>query len=62
MRHEDTVAALASSMPAGIRFRLADLNVDWRAAQIAEFQAERLAEAGYVLIYTGLHAEAGESA
>jgi hypothetical protein len=48
-----TAAALASALPAGIRY-FVDLDLHkqriWRAQEIAAFQAERLAESGYVLV------------
>lgn len=44
--------ALASTLPAGIRY-FVDLDKQriWRAQEIAKFQAERLAESGYLLAY-----------
>ena len=57
MNAQDTSAALASALPAGIAYPPEDspagkaFSARWTAAKIAEFQAERLAESGYVLIY-----------
>ena len=48
-----TAAALASALPAGISY--GDMEEDgWqlRAAEIAAFQAERLAESGWRLVHT----------
>lgn len=49
--------ALASALPAGISYPADDskagkaFDARWNAQQIAEFQAERLAESGYRLVY-----------
>lgn len=51
MNTQDTAAALASALPGGITYILGSGRDDWTAAAIAEFQAERLAESGYVLTY-----------
>lgn len=40
--------ALASALPAGVMVPLVN---DWHAREIAAFQAERLAESGYVLLH-----------
>lgn len=45
--------ALASALPAGIAYDLGPDEDLWRARQIAEFQAVRLAESGYRLVYVG---------
>jgi hypothetical protein len=49
-----TAAALASALPAGIRY-FVDLDLHkqriWRAQEIADFQAERLAESGWRLVH-----------
>lgn len=44
----DTAAALASALPAGISYDVDILR--WRAKDIAAFQADRLAEQGWVLV------------
>ena len=44
---------LASALPGGITYILGSGRDDWTARQIAEFQAERLAESGYRLTYVG---------
>lgn len=49
MNNSDTAAALASALPAGIRYDGFTTALVWRAKEIAAFQAERLAEAGYTL-------------
>jgi hypothetical protein len=49
-----TAAALASALPAGINYDTAvhaGTKPDWRAADIAAFQAERLAESGWRLVH-----------
>jgi hypothetical protein len=47
-----TAAALASALPAGVELRPSYPGSDvWYARDIAAFQAERLAESGYRLIY-----------
>jgi hypothetical protein len=52
-----TAAALASALPAGISYILGSERDDWTAADIATFQAERLAESGYQLVYRPTSAE-----
>jgi hypothetical protein len=46
-----TAAALASALPAGISYILGSERDDWTAANIAHFQAERLAESGWRLVH-----------
>lgn len=46
-----TADALASALPAGIHYDAA-ANLRWDTARVARFQAEKLAEAGYVLVHT----------
>lgn len=45
-----TPDVLASALPAGITYDAA-VNLRWDTTRIARFQAERLAEAGYVLVH-----------
>jgi hypothetical protein len=47
---DHTAAALASALPAGIRYAISDNDyLDIR--EIADFQAERLAESGWRLVH-----------
>lgn len=50
MDHETTAAALASCLPAAL-LRQEGAGVYWSAREVADFQAERLAESGYTLIW-----------
>lgn len=46
--------ALASALPAGIGYAISN-SASWDAQEIAYFQAARLAESGYQLVYVGVH-------
>jgi hypothetical protein len=51
-----TAAALASALPRGVELRPPKPGSDiWYAREIAEFQAERLAESGYRLVHADDH-------
>jgi hypothetical protein len=52
-------AALASTLPAGIAYDVMPdgPDLDWRAPEIAEFQAERLREAGYKVVLNDTDAD-----
>jgi hypothetical protein len=52
-----TAAALASALPAGIKHDFKIMGGSWDTQQIAAFQAERLAESGYQLVYRPTSAE-----
>ena len=53
-----TAAALAAALPAGIRY-FVDLDLHkqriWRAQEIADFQARKLAESGWRLVHADEH-------
>lgn len=52
LHREDAVDTIASTMPAGITFRVHDA-LTWNARDIATFVVDRLEDGHYALVYTG---------